>query len=119
MKSHGESCDARKVLEILAIAMLAISFGGTLTAPRLRAEALPRQSAGDVPWQLAASGKRAFDVTSVKANKSGDPANSTFPLGPGDGYTPNGGLFAASNPPLIVYLTFAYKLRQADLLNVP
>ena len=61
----------------------------------------------------------AFDVASVKPNKSDAPANSRFPMGPGDAYVPDGGLFSASNQPLIVYLRFAYKLGQSDLLDLP
>lgn len=78
------------------------------------------QNQSQVPqWQINAGGKRAFDVASIKANRSSDPANATFPLGPGDAFAPNGGLFAASNQPLVAYLTFAYKLREIDLLGVP
>src|ERR1700680_5021287 len=66
----------------------------------------------------AAGVRMAFDVTSVKPNTSNAPAASRFPLGPGDGYTP-GGLFSATNQPLIVYLRFAYKLGQSDLLGLP
>src|SRR5580704_837974 len=66
-------------------------------------------------WQSDAGGKMAFDVASVRPNKSNDQANSNFPLGPGDGYAPNGGLFTATNQPLIAYIGFPYKLRQSDL----
>jgi uncharacterized protein (TIGR03435 family) len=51
-----------------------------------------------------------FDVASVKPNQSDDPANSNFPLGPGDVYIPNGGFFSATNQPLVVYFRFAYKI---------
>ncbi len=63
---------------------------------------LSSQSTGKLP---------AFEVASVKPNKSGDPARSNFPLGPGDVYVPNGGLFAASNFPLATYIFFAYKIK--------
>ena len=62
--------------------------------------------------------RMAFEVASVKPDKSNAPANSRFALGPGDGYAP-GGLFVAINQPLIVYLRFAYKLGQSDLLGLP
>jgi hypothetical protein len=58
--------------------------------------------------QQAAPDKPAFEVASVKQNKSGDPPNSNFTLGPGDRYIPNGGLFSASGFPLITYIEFAY-----------
>ncbi len=51
-----------------------------------------------------------FDVASVKPNRSGGPANSNFPLGPGDVYVPNGGFFSATNQTLITYILFAYKI---------
>lgn len=60
----------------------------------------------------------AFEVASVRSNKSTAQPSSRFPLGPGDAYTP-GNLFAATNQPLIVYLRFAYKLGQSDLLGLP
>ena len=53
---------------------------------------------------------QTFDVASVKPNKTNDPPYSNFPLGPGDVYVQNGGLFSATGLPLVVYLLFAYKL---------
>lgn len=52
----------------------------------------------------------SFEVASVKANMSDDPADSNFSLGPGDVYTPNGGRFSATNFPLITYIYFAYRI---------
>lgn len=52
----------------------------------------------------------AFDVASVKQNKSGGPPFSNFPLGPGDVYAPNGGYFRATNIPLVAFISFAWKL---------
>jgi uncharacterized protein (TIGR03435 family) len=43
---------------------------------------------------------------------------SRFPLGAGDAYVP-GSLFSATNQPLIAYLRFAFKLSQAELLDLP
>jgi len=51
----------------------------------------------------------AFDVASVKPSKPDTQPNSNFPLGPGDVYVPNGGLFSASGLPLVTYIFFAYK----------
>lgn len=53
---------------------------------------------------------QTFDVASVKVNKTDNPPNSNFPLGPGDVYVPNGGLFSATGFPLVTYLFFAYKI---------
>lgn len=53
---------------------------------------------------------QTFEVASVKPTKSNDPPYSNFPLGPGDVYVPNGGLFSAKNLPLVSYILFAYKV---------
>jgi hypothetical protein len=68
-------------------------------------------------WQTAAGGKMEFSVASVKpdsAAMSQDTVYSNFPLGPGDYYTPNGGLFRATDFPLLAYIAFAYKLTSND-----
>ena len=65
-------------------------------------------------WQSAAGGRMTFDVASVGQNTVA-PASargSSFPLGPGDVYIPNGGHFRAANFPLIAYIEFAYKLTE-------
>ena len=64
--------------------------------------------------------KMEFDVASVRENKSGLPPSgvmpkSNFPLGPGAMYSPNGGLFSASNQPLLVYIMFAYKMTDHEV----
>jgi len=51
-----------------------------------------------------------FEVASIKPNKSADPPNSNFPLGPGDVYVRNGGYFSATGFPLTTYIYFAYKI---------
>ena len=71
-------------------------------------------------WQIDAGGKMAFDVVSVKQNKSGSPPSgdkpyTNFVLGPGDAYVPNGGLFSAINQPLLIYVAFAYKITNNEL----
>jgi uncharacterized protein (TIGR03435 family) len=57
----------------------------------------------------------AFDVASVKLNKSNAPANSNFPLGPGNAYMRNGVRFSATGFPLTMYINFAYKLMPAQI----
>ena len=59
---------------------------------------------------LTTAAGQSFDVASVKPSKSGNQPYSNFPLGPGDVYVPNGGLFSASNFPLVTYILFAYKV---------
>ena len=58
----------------------------------------------------AAGDQPAFEVASVKPNKSDKPGSSNFPLGPGDVFSPNGGYFSATNLPLVTYLFLAYKI---------
>jgi uncharacterized protein (TIGR03435 family) len=53
---------------------------------------------------------QTFDVASVKLGKPGDQPHANFSLGPGDAYTPTGGLFSAANYPLVSYIFFAYKI---------
>lgn len=52
----------------------------------------------------------AFDVASVKQDKSSAEPQSNFPLNGGGMYIPNGGRFSASNFPLVTYIVFAYNL---------
>jgi uncharacterized protein (TIGR03435 family) len=60
----------------------------------------------------------AFDVASVKRNRSGAPADSAFPLGPGNTYRPNGGRFWATGFPLAMYINFAYKLAPQQIQQI-
>jgi uncharacterized protein (TIGR03435 family) len=67
--------------------------------------------------------KMEFDVASVRENKSGLPPSgvmpkSNFPLGPGAMYSPNGGLFSASNQPLLVYIMFGYKMTDHEVQSL-
>lgn len=112
MRDHSEW--KKFFVATAAIAALSVPVVTLALTARLQAQA-PATQPPTPQWQIDAGGKMAFDVASVKPDKSDAPANSNFPLGPGDGYAPNGGLFAASNQPLIDYITFAYKLRQGDL----
>jgi uncharacterized protein (TIGR03435 family) len=76
----------------------------------LGATAMPltaQSAAGQAP---AAGNQPAFEVASVKPNKSENQPSSNFPLGPGDVFNPNGGYFSATNLPLVTYLFFAYKI---------
>ena len=104
---------AKKSLSTIAAVVLLILFVAASGVP-LFAQSEPQVTAGqssnrskDLP---------AFDVASVKQNKSGLPPSgdmptSNFPLGPGDVYVPNGGFFSATNQPLITYILFAYKIK--------
>jgi hypothetical protein len=74
----------------------------SVTAVALLMGVLRAQSAtGQTP---APAKLPSFDVASVKPNRSNNPPNSNFPLGPGDVYVPNGGLFSATKFPLVTSL---------------
>ena len=75
-------------------------------------------SGQNAPAQAQTEKSLVFEVASIKPNKSGDPPKSNFPLGPGEVYTPNGGLFSATSQPLITYILFAYKLNGNQAQNL-
>src|SRR5690349_17569828 len=60
-----------------------------------------------------------FDIASVKSNQADDPPTTLFPLGPGDAFAETGGLFRATNQPLIAYVRFAYRLGPSELRDLP
>src|SRR5215469_15896914 len=73
------------------------------------------------PLLLAAQGdtRLAFDVASVKLNKTGDPAPySNSPLGPGTVFVQTGGYFKATDLPLITYIFFAYKIQGSEATDL-
>ena len=98
---------------VLAL-ILFVGIAGTRTSAQSEVAHTPTTPLNP-DWQTVAGGKMDFDAASVKPNKSGLPPSgdmpkSNFPLGPGDLYYPNGGLFTATNLPVSVYIGFAYKM---------
>ena len=87
-----------------------------------QASAAPSTPAGNTPaWMAAAGGHMEFDVASVKpdsADLSDSKTNTNIPLGPMDSFTPTGGLFQATNIPLLNYIIFAYKLTSTQVQSV-
>lgn len=83
-----------------------------LGAAALVAGVTARESAAQVPaaptQPIAA--KLSFDVASVRQNRSGDASSTNVPLGPGNVYSPTGGLLTTKNMPLIAYISFAYRM---------
>jgi uncharacterized protein (TIGR03435 family) len=61
---------------------------------------------------IAQQAQLKFDVASVKQNKSDSNAKPTsnVPLTQGKAYSPNGGVFSATNQSLFIYILFAYKV---------
>jgi uncharacterized protein (TIGR03435 family) len=107
-----------------AALLAAVVIAGLVAAPLLRAQnpaASPLVGpASPVPeWQVAAGGQRAFAVASVRRSASSfsSSAHSNIPLGPMDSFAPTGGLFSATNVPLLQYMIFAYKLRPEQFLS--
>ncbi len=101
----------------LAIAMLAVNSAPSQTASE---QSLTPQ------WEIAAGGKMAFDVASIKRHPY-DPASrvyyprSNFPLDSSDLYKPTGGLLSTEDRPVLTYISFAYKLTadQSERLTYP
>jgi uncharacterized protein (TIGR03435 family) len=105
-------------LSTVGIMALAVSVLADLkTAPRLRAQT-PAQSPAVPQWQTDAGGKMAFDVASVKQNKTGEPPHSNIALTFIDDHRDTGGLFAVTDFPLMSYLGFAYKLTFGQRLSL-
>ena len=64
-------------------------------------------------WVIAAGGKMAFDVASVRQNKSeANPVSNVKLNNARQAYAPNGGTFWARNYTLLDYIAFAYKLSE-------
>jgi bla regulator protein blaR1 len=112
MKEHfGVALSAPKKLLLVTAGMSALAIpivAGALMAsakvPAVQSDAVPQ-------WQTDAGGAMSFDVAFVKHSGSGSSTESSnVPLGPGEFYSPSGGVFSAVNFPLINYIGFAYKL---------
>jgi uncharacterized protein (TIGR03435 family) len=102
-------------LRMHARVVLAVTLGFCAAAVPTEAQSLTMPD-----WQISAGGKMRFDVASVKPNKARAQANSNVPLGPGEMYSPNGGLFSAKDNPLLVYIMFAFKVTSLnDLHGIP
>jgi hypothetical protein len=75
---------------VVALAMTLVA--GVLSSPCLLA-----QSPTVPQWQRAAGGKMAFDVASVKQNKSGNNPYANLPLEDGNAYSRNEGLLSVTD----------------------
>jgi uncharacterized protein (TIGR03435 family) len=93
----------------------------------LIAQAATKQASATPPGNASAA--LQFDVASIRQNRSGpsasggDKPRSNFPIGSDDSFTQTGGIFSATNLPVISYLIFAYKIttsnRDALIASVP
>jgi uncharacterized protein (TIGR03435 family) len=99
-----------KLRVAIAVTVFA-SFGACALAQTPAAAAPAVAPAIKVPeWQKAAGGKMEFDVASVRPSGPDAKIKMNFPLGPGDVYSPTGGILSATDLPLIAYIAFAYKI---------
>jgi uncharacterized protein (TIGR03435 family) len=105
----GNLCFGRKA--VLAAVCVGAAIGAFIPGIPLRA-----QSSNVPEWQIAAGGKMAFDVTSVKESQAPPPYSRTnMDVSGFDMYKPTGGVFRETNGYLISCLVFAYKLRDAQI----
>jgi bla regulator protein BlaR1 len=112
MRNHvGESLNIwRKVLLFTAGLMAATLpiLIGLFDSPQ-------SQAASGAPTGFAEGEKQAFETSSVTQNETASETSSmNVPLGPGAIYDPNGGVFSATNVPLVSYIYFAYNLSGAQ-----
>lgn len=97
-----------------ALGLMILCAAGALAFPQysstLAAAERPSQSTQD--WEMAAGGNMAFESASVSQNITAVPGGVyfNFPIGPGDVYIPNGGVFRVRNLPLPNLIMFAYKM---------
>ena len=66
-------------------------------------------------WQIAAGKKLAFEVATIKPNRSDASPEVNFTLGFGDRYADTGGRFLTKNISLLDYIRFAYKLTDGQV----
>lgn len=71
----------------------------------------PPQLYPQIPAPKTASHKLAFDVASVRENKSGDRPASNVLLDRSNVYSPTGGILTATNQSVITLIIFAYKMK--------
>jgi uncharacterized protein (TIGR03435 family) len=78
--------------------------------PGAAAQSAPAQPNPNADWEAAAGGHMEFDVISIHLEKDPDAdSRSNVPYGPDDNYSDTGGVFRATNWPVIHLISFAYK----------
>jgi uncharacterized protein (TIGR03435 family) len=96
----------RAALVLTSVVVMALAF-----APTTLAKMAPAPQANpNSEWETAAGGHLEFDVVSIHPVKDSDePSSVNVPYGPEDAYTDTGGIFKATNWPVIHLIAFAYK----------
>lgn len=107
-----------RTIVLIAGLTATISWNTTLESQTTTGHQAPvQQTSTAAPWEIAAGGKMAFDVASIKQNKSeAKPASNVKLNNARNAYPPNGGVFTATNWPLAIYIAFAYKLSNQQLI---
>ena len=98
----------------LLVLVPAMAFG--FLPPTLAQTASPQtQLNPNSEWEAAAGGHLEFDVISIHPEKDpGVPSTVNVPYGPDDTYTNTGGIFKATNWPVVALIAFAYKNTTAE-----
>jgi bla regulator protein blaR1 len=97
-----ERSHSRKDTSSIVLKLLLLAIASAVPAVSLAQSTMPR-------WQKDAGGTMSFEVASIHPSQPGTFTPPNFPLSPDDAFTRTGGMFAADFP-LLVYITFAYKL---------
>lgn len=105
---------AARLAKLLRAALFFTLAAMTLAfSPRAMAQtaAAPQtQLNPNATWETAAGGRQQFDVISIHPNKDPDtPSTVNVPYSAEDTYTDTGGLFRATNWPVVHLIAFAYK----------
>ncbi len=58
--------------------------------------------------------RMTFEVASIRPDKSNLRSRASIPIGPGRVYVPHGGIFSATNVPLIELIGFAYDMTESQ-----
>ena len=96
----------RTALVLASVVVMALVFAPTTLAQMASAS----QANPNSEWETAAGGHLEFDVVSIHPVKDSDePSSVNVPYGPEDAYTDTGGIFKATNWPVIHLIAFAYK----------
>jgi uncharacterized protein (TIGR03435 family) len=107
---------------------LVVGLMTLLTVTAFAQDSAPQQAKGAAPtsiglkpsapeWQKAAGGKMAFDVASIRQNKTGGKSSMNVDPTPFDTFTPTGGLYVAKNVAIAEFVAFAYKLTNKQLAS--
>jgi uncharacterized protein (TIGR03435 family) len=124
MESHAKQIWSGWSSPIVAAAAIlplaAPVFLVLMTVPRLgaQAQAAPAAKPQSLEAMEAAGVKMSFDVVSVKPSNPAGRPYANLSRAPGAVLTPTGGLFSATNLPLVSYVWLAYDLSSDEALKV-